>query len=68
MKKTVALIAALTLLSTALYAGGPIVVEDEAVVQNEPASSTGALVPLLLLGLIGLAIMSGGDDGPVNCV
>jgi len=68
MKKIVALIAAMTILSTALHAGGPVVVEDVVVVEEKPASSSGALIPLLLLALIGLAIASGDDEGPVNCM
>ena len=68
MKKSLALGLAATLLASSLFAGGPVVVEDTVVVEDAPASSTGALIPLLLLGLIGIAISSGGNDAPANCV
>lgn len=67
MKKVVALVAAMALFSTALYAGGPVVVEDVVIVEEKPASSFGALIPLLLLALIGIATASGDDDSISIC-
>jgi hypothetical protein len=68
MKKSLALGLVATLLATSLFAGGPVVVEDTVVVEDAPASSTGGLIPILLLGLIGIALSSGGSDAPENCV
>lgn len=61
------------LMSTALtlgalnpaFAGGPVAVveEDTPVVEAEPASSGGMLIPLLLIGAV-IAIAASGDDSP----
>lgn len=64
MKKALLMSTALTLgvMSPAL-AGGPVIIEDEVeVVEAKPASSGGALIPLLLLAVIAVAVASGGDD------
>lgn len=67
MKKVFAMTCALAVASSALYAGGPVVVEDEVVVEAKPASSGDALIPLLLLAVIGLAIAASDDNSPVLC-
>jgi hypothetical protein len=63
MKNTLAAAAMLGLIGSALYAGGPVVVAEEAVaVAEEPASSGSWVLPVILLAVIGLAITSGCDD------
>lgn len=61
MKKLIALTAAAVLAAGALQAGGPVIVEDTTVTEK-PASSAGWVVPVLILGVIGLAIASSNDD------
>lgn len=57
---TAALIAAL---AVPAFAGGPVIVEDVSEVVTEgPASSIGAIVPLILLVAIVVAVSGGGDD------
>jgi hypothetical protein len=57
---TAALIATL---AVPAIAGGPVIVEDVSeVVAEGPASSIGALVPLLLLVAVVVAVSGGGDD------
>ena len=69
MKKIIAAAAGLAMVSTILYAGGPLVVADDlVVVEEKPATSSGALVPLLILAVIGIAIAAGNDDAPQDCV
>lgn len=66
MRKALLLSTALTLgaLNPAL-AGGPVVVAEEPeVVEAAPASSSGMLIPLLLLGVV-IAVAVGQDDDPV---
>jgi hypothetical protein len=68
MKKVLAVATAFAIASSVLYAGGPVVVQEEAaVVAEKPASSAGWVLPVVLLALIGLAVASGNDDGPINC-
>jgi hypothetical protein len=66
MRKTLLLSSALTLgAMTPALAGGPVIIaEDVEIVEAKPASSTGALIPLLLLAAIAIAVASGGDDAP----
>ena len=69
MRKIIAAASGLAMVSTILYAGGPLVVADDVVVVEEkPATSSGVLVPLLILAVIGLAISAGDDDAPQGCV
>jgi uncharacterized membrane protein YdjX (TVP38/TMEM64 family) len=68
MKKAVAIACALALGATALYAGGPVVIENVEVAEEKPVSSSGALLPIILLAVIGLAIASGDNDAPQGCV
>ncbi len=62
MKKLIASVMALTLGTSAVMAGGPVVVEEEVeVVAEKPASSVGIL-PLLLIPIILCVALCGGDD------
>ena len=64
MKKLIAsaLAASMALSATTAYAGGPVVIEDEAeVVAEKPASSVGIL-PLLLIPIILCVALCGDDD------
>ncbi len=64
MKKLIAsaLVSTLALSATTAYAGGPVVVEEEAaVVAEKPASSVGIL-PLVLVGIVLCVALCGGDD------
>jgi hypothetical protein len=66
MRKALLLSTALTLgaLNPAL-AGGPIVIVDEPeVVEAAPASSSGAVIPLVLLGVVLAIVVSRDDDEP----
>lgn len=68
MKKLIAsaLVSTLALSATTAYAGGPVVVEEEAVVVAEkPASSVGIL-PLVLVGIVLCVALCGGDDDNDN--
>jgi hypothetical protein len=57
---TAALIATL---AVPAFAGGPVIVEDVSeVVAEGPASSIGAIVPLILLVAIVVAVSGGGGD------
>ncbi|MDM7933055.1 hypothetical protein [Tabrizicola sp.] len=66
MKSVLAASLALSLVLSAgaVYAGGPILVEDDQEVAAEkPASSVGIL-PLLLIPIILCVALCGGDDDP----
>jgi hypothetical protein len=66
MRKALLLSTALTLgvLNPAL-AGGPIVIAEEPeVVEAAPASSSGAVIPLVLLGVVLAIVVSRDDDEP----
>jgi hypothetical protein len=68
MKKLIAsaLVSTLALSATTAYAGGPVVVEEEAaVVAEKPASSVGIL-PLVLVGIVLCVALCGGDDDEVR--
>lgn len=68
MKKLIAsaLVSTLALSATTAYAGGPVVVEEEAaVVAEKPASSVGIL-PLVLVGIVLCVALCGGDDDNGN--
>ena len=55
------LAAALALSAGAAYAGGPVVIVDEPeVVAEKPRS--GALLPLILVGVVLCVALCGGDD------
>lgn len=63
MRKALILSTALTLgVLHPAYAGGPVIVEDETVVEAKPASSGGVLIPLLLVAAIVAIASSGGDE------
>lgn len=66
MKKLLAACATLALLGTALQAGGPVIVEDTAVVAEEPATSAGWVLPAVILAVIGIAVISSDDDSGGN--
>lgn len=62
MKKLIASVMALTLGTSAVMAGGPVVVEEEVeVVAERPASSVGIL-PLLLIPIVLCIALCGSDD------
>ena len=61
MKKIIALTTAVGLMASALYAGGPVIIEDTTV-EEKPASSAGWLVPALILTAIGLAVALNNND------
>jgi hypothetical protein len=65
VKKIIATASALALVCSALYAGGPVIIEEDEVVEEQAGSS--AWVPLLLLAVIGLAVASGDNDDPRIC-
>jgi hypothetical protein len=57
----IALAASLTLSAATAYAGGPVVIVDEPeVVAEKPRS--GALLPLLLVGIVLCVALCGDDD------
>ncbi len=67
MKKITALVLTLAMSATAALAGGPIVVVEEPqpeVVAELPRS--GALLPLLLLGVAVALVVTSGDDDEEN--
>lgn len=67
MKKAVVISLALAVASSVVSAGGmPEAGAPDVIVEEKAPSSSGALIPLLLLALIGIAV-AGGNDGPVNC-
>ena len=64
MKKIIAHILALTVGTSAAFAGGPVVIEEEGqpeVIAEKPASSVGIL-PLLLIPVILCIAFCGNDD------
>ncbi|WP_103258672.1 hypothetical protein [Tabrizicola aquatica] len=56
-----ALVSTLALSASTAYAGGPVIVEEDEVVAEKPASSMGIL-PLLLIPIILCVALCGGDD------
>lgn len=63
MKKLVAMTLSASVMASAVFAGGPVIIEDEIVVVEKPASSVGIL-PLLLIPIILCVALCGGDDNP----
>lgn len=65
MKKLIASVLAFSLGTSAAMAGGPVViVEEPEVVAEKPAS--GAILPLILIGIaLCVALCGGDDDDPV---
>lgn len=66
MKKLIASALALTVGTSAAFAGGPVVIAEEGqpeVIAEKPASSVGIL-PLLLIPIILCVALCGGDDDP----
>lgn len=61
MKKLVAMSLAMSVMASNAFAGGPVIIEDEIVVVEKPASSVGIL-PLLLIPIILCVALCGGDD------
>ena len=61
MKKFVAPLLALAMTGSAAFAGGPVIVEEEPVVEAEKPRS-GWIVPVLIGGIILCAIACGNDD------
>ncbi len=58
------LAASLAIAASTSYAGGPVViVEEPEVMAEKPAS--GAILPLLLVGIALCIALCGGDDDPV---
>jgi hypothetical protein len=64
MKKIVASVLALSVFTSAAMAGGPVVVVEEPtpVVEEQAGSSTGAFLPILLVGIALCVALCGGDD------
>ena len=68
MKRILAatLASAMLISSGAAYAGGPVIIEDEAeVVPAKPASSVGILPILLVTVALCAALCGGGNDDPI---
>lgn len=67
MKKILAaaLASTMALSASTAFAGGPVIIEDDEVVAEKPASSVGIL-PLLLIPIILCVALCGGDDEPTN--
>lgn len=63
MKKLVALTLAASVMASAAFAGGPVIIEDVVVIEDKPASSVGIL-PLLLIPIILCVALCGNDDDP----
>ncbi len=63
MKKLLALslAAAVSLSAATAHAGGPVIIEEQEVVAEKPASSVGIL-PLLLVGIVLCVALCGGSD------
>jgi len=61
MKKIIASVMALTLGASAATAGGPVIIEEQEIVAEKPASSVGIL-PLLLVGIVLCVALCGGSD------
>ena len=68
MKKLVASVLALSVFTSAAMAGGPVVVVEEPVpvVEEQAGTSSGAILPLLLVGIaLCVALCGSDDDDPV---
>jgi hypothetical protein len=52
---------AVTLSAATAHAGGPVIIEEQEVVAEKPASSVGIL-PLLLVGIVLCVALCGGSD------
>lgn len=63
MKQTISPILALALTTSAAFAGGPVVVEEEPVVEAASPRS-GWIVPVIIGAVILCAIACGNDDQP----
>lgn len=61
MKKLVAMTLAASVMGSAAFAGGPVIIEDDVVVVEKPASSVGIL-PLLLIPIILCVALCGSDE------
>ncbi len=61
MKKLVAMTLAASLMASTAFAGGPVIIEDDVVIVEKPASSVGIL-PLLLIPIILCVALCGSDD------
>jgi len=61
MKKLFAMTLAASVMASAAFAGGPVIIEDDIVVVEKPASSVGIL-PLLLIPIILCVALCGSDD------
>ena len=61
MKKLVAMTLAASVMASSAFAGGPVIIEDDVVVVEKPASSVGIL-PLLLIPIILCVALCGSDD------
>jgi len=66
MKKLVASVLALSVFTSAAMAGGPVVVVEEPTpVVEEQSGTSGAILPLLLVGIaLCVALCGGSDDDP----
>ncbi len=57
------LAASLAISASTAYAGGPVVVvEEPEVMAEKPASSSGAILPLVLVAIALCVALCGGDD------
>ncbi len=65
MKKLVAMTLAASVMASASFAGGPVIIEDDVVVVEKPASSVGIL-PLLLIPIILCVALCGSNDDNEN--
>lgn len=61
MKKLVAMTLAASVMASAAFAGGPVIIDDDVVIAEKPASSVGIL-PLLLIPIILCVALCGSDD------
>jgi hypothetical protein len=64
MKKLVASVLALSVFTSAAMAGGPVVVVEEPapVVEEQAGTSSGAFLPVLLVGIALCVALCGGSD------
>ena len=65
MKKLVAMTLAASVMVSAAFAGGPVIIEDDVVIVEKPASSVGIL-PLLLIPIILCVALCGSDNEEPN--
>ncbi len=63
MKKFLGSMLAATMITSAAYAGGPVVVEEEPVVEASSPRS-GWIVPVIIGAIVLCAIACGNDDDP----